>query len=135
MRVMPTPSRTMDLDPTWTYQVRAPRTRHSSHQGNLTNPHSTFPVHDHSFIHSHACIHTIIHTFIHSYIHSFMHSSIYSSHTSKHRICNYCFTMLHAASRSDSRLIRYERRPTEVRRPAHEGLEATSRQTELGEKT
>ena len=38
-------------------------------------------------------------------------------------------------SQSGSHLIRYERRPTEVRRPAREGLEATSRQTELGEKT
>ena len=27
---------------------------------NFTNPHFTFPVHDHSFIHSHACIHTFI---------------------------------------------------------------------------
>ena len=38
-------------------------------------------------------------------------------------------------SRSGSRLIRYERRPTGVQRPTHEGLEAASHQTELGEKT
>ena len=45
---------------TWTYPVRAPRTRHSGHRDNFTNPHFTFPVHEHSFIHSHACIHTFI---------------------------------------------------------------------------
>ena len=38
---------------------------------NFTNPHFTFLVHDHSFIHS---------------------------HTSKHRICNYCITTLHVVS-------------------------------------
>ena len=38
------------------------------------------------------------------------------------------------ASRSGSRLIQYERRPTEVRRLAREGLEAASCQTEPGEK-
>ena len=75
---------------------------------NFTNPHFTFPVHEHSFIHS---------------------------HTSKHRICNYCITTLHVATRSDSRLIQHERQPTRVQRPAHVGLEATSCQTELGEKT
>ena len=75
---------------------------------NFSNPHFTFLVHEHSFIHS---------------------------HTSKHRICNYCITTLHVASRSGSRLIRYERRPTDVRRPAHDGLEAASRQTEPWEKT
>ena len=67
---------------------------------NFTNPHFTFPVHEHSFIHS---------------------------HTFKHRICNYCITTLRVASQSCSHLIRYERRPTKVRRPAHEGLEAASR--------
>ena len=49
---------------------------------NFTNPHFTFPVHDHSFIHS---------------------------HTSKHRICNYCITTLRVASQSGSRLTQYER--------------------------
>ena len=97
----------MDLDFTRTYPVRAPRTRHSGHRGNFTNPHFTSPVHEHSFIHS---------------------------HTSKHRICNYCITTLRIASRSGSRLIRYERRPTEVQRLAREGLKAASRQTEPGEK-
>ena len=78
-------ARTLAPDPTWTYLVRAPQTRHSSHQGNFTDPHF-FPLHDHSFIHSHACIHT--------FIHSFIHSSIHSSHTSKHCICNCCITTL-----------------------------------------
>ena len=64
-----------------------------------------------------------------------MHVFIHSSHTSKHCICNCCITTLRVASRSGSRLIRYERRPTGVRRPACEGLEAVSRQTEPGEKT
>ena len=75
---------------------------------NFTNPHFTFPVHEHSFIHS--C-------------------------TSKHSICNYCITTLRIASRSGSHLIRYERQSTEVQRLAHKGLKATSRQTESGEKT
>ena len=94
-----------------------------SHQGNFTNPHYSFPLHDHSFIHSHALIHTFIHSLIHS-----------SIHLSKHCICNCCITTLHITSRSGSRLIRYERQSIEVRRPAHEGLEATSGQTEPGEK-
>ena len=42
--------------------------------------------------------------------------------------------MLRVASQSGTRLIRYEWRQTEVRRLAHEGLEAASHQTELGEK-
>ena len=42
--------------------------------------------------------------------------------------------MLRVASRSGSRLIRYERRPTRVQRPTHKGLEAASRQIEPGEK-
>ena len=100
---------------TQTYPIRAPRTRHLSPRGNFTNPHFTFPIHEHSFIHSHACIHT--------FIHSFIHSSIHSSHTSKHCICNCCIIML-----------RHERQPTEVRRSTCEGLEAASCQTELGEK-
>ena len=82
--------------------------RHSSHQGNFTNPHFTFPVHEHSFIHS---------------------------HTSKHFICNYCITTLRIASRSGSRLIQHERQLTRVRRIASEGLEATSRRSEPREKT
>ena len=76
----------------------------------------------------------LMHSLIHSFIHSFMHSSIHSSHTSKHCICNCCITMLRVASQSGSRLIVHERRPTEVRRPAHEGLEATSCQPEPMEK-
>ena len=88
----------------------------------------------HSSILMHAFIHSFMHTYIHSYIHSCMHSSKHSSHTSKHRICNYCVTTLRVTSQSGSHLIRYERRSTEVRRPAHEGLEAASCQTEPGEK-
>ena len=42
--------------------------------------------------------------------------------------------MLRVVTRSDSRLIQHERQPTEVRRPAREGLEAASCQTEPGEK-
>ena len=110
----------MDADFNRTYPVRAPQTRHSSHRGNFTNPRYTFPVHEHSFIHSHACIHTLV---------------IHLSHTSKHCISKCCITTLRVASRSGSRLIRYERRPTRVRRLAHKGLEAASRQTEPGEKT
>ena len=76
----------------------------SCHQGNITNP----------------CLH--------------FHYIIHSSHISKRCICNCCISTLRVASRSDSRLIRYERQRTEVRRSAHEGLEATSCQTGLGEK-
>ena len=74
---------------------------------------------------------------IHSSIlmHAFIRSSIHSSHTSKHCICNCCITTLRVTSRSGSRLIQYERRPTRVRRQAHEGLEAASHQTKPGEKT
>ena len=108
MRVMPTPSRTTDPDSTRTYPVTAPRTHHSSHRDNFTNPHFTFSAHEHSFIHS---------------------------HTSKHRICNCCITTLRITSQSDSHLIRYERRLTGVRRPARKGLEATSHQTEPRKKT
>ena len=68
-------------------------------------------------------------------MHAFIHSSIHSSHTSMHCICSCCITTLRVASQSGSRLIRYERRPTEVRRSTRKGLEATSRQTEPGEKT
>ena len=67
MQVTPAPFRTMDPDPTRTYPVRAPQTRHSSHQGNLQT-HFSFLVHDHSFIHSHAHIHTFGHTFIRTFI-------------------------------------------------------------------
>ena len=38
MQVTPAPSRTSDSNTTWTYPVRAPRTRHSCHRGNVTNP-------------------------------------------------------------------------------------------------
>ena len=75
-----------------------------------------------------------MHSYIHSYIHSFIHSSIHSSHTSKHCICNCYITTLRVTSQSGSHLIRYERQPTEVQRPAREGLKATSCQIELGEK-
>ena len=126
MQVTLAPSWTSDPDAMQTYPVRAPQIHHSSHQGNFTNPHFSFPFHDHSFIHSLACIHT--------YIHSFIHSSIHSSHTSKHCICNCYITTLRITSRSGSRLIRYERRPTEVRRQAHGGLETALCQTERGEK-
>ena len=47
---------------------------------------------------------------------------------------NPCISTLRVASRSGSRLIQYERRLTGVRRPAREGLEAASCQTEPGEK-
>ena len=47
-------------------------------------------------------------------------------------LCNYCIQTLRIASRSGSRLIRHERQTTEVRRPAREGSEATSRQTGPG---
>ena len=46
---------------------------------------------------------------------------------------NSCIPTLRVASRSGSRFIQYERRLTVVRRPAHEGLEAASCQTEPGE--
>ena len=72
---------------------------------------------------------------MHTFIHLVIYSSIHSSHTSKNCICICCITTLRVASRSGSRLIRYERRPTGVRRPVRKGLKATSRQTELGEKT
>ena len=102
------------------YPARAPRTHHSSHRGNFTDSH---------FFFFHC---TIIYSSI--LMHAFIHSFIHSSHTSKHCICNCCITMLRITSQSGSRLIQYERRPTEVRRPAHEGLKATSHQTEPGEK-
>ena len=60
---------------------------------------------------------------IHSSI--LMHAFIHSSHTSKHCICNCCITTLCFASRSGSRLIRYERRPIKVRRPAHGRLKGS----------
>ena len=47
---------------------------------------------------------------------------------------NSCIPTLRVASRSGSRLIRYERQLTKVQRPAHEGLEAASHQIEPGEK-
>jgi len=62
------------------------------------------------------------------------HYIVHLSHTSKCCICNCCISTLRVVSRSGSRLIRYERQPTEVRRPAHEGLEAASCQIEPGEK-
>ena len=47
---------------------------------------------------------------------------------------NSCIPMLRVTSRSGSCFIQYERRLTRVRRPAHEGVEAASCQTEPGEK-
>ena len=46
---------------------------------------------------------------------------------------NPCISTLRVTSRSGSHLIQYERRLTEVRRLAREGLEAASCQTEPGE--
>ena len=111
---MPSPSRMTDTDPIQTYPIGAPQTRHSSHRGNLTKLFFCFLVHNHSSI----------------LMHAFIHSSIHSSHTSKHCICNCCITTLRVASRSSSRLIRYERRQTKVQRLTREGLEAASRQHE-----
>ena len=79
----------------------------------------TISLYDHSFI----CCHSYIHT-THSFI-PYIRSIAYAVK---------CITMLRVASRSDSCLIQHEQRPTGVRMPAHEGLEAASRQTELGEK-
>ena len=92
MQVIPTPSQTSDSNPTRTYLVGA--SRHSHHQGNITEP--RFQVY-----------HIL-------------------------NLCNYYIQTLSIASRSGSRLIRHERQTTEVRRPACEGSEATSRQTEPG---
>ena len=72
---------------------------------------------------------------MHVFIHSVIYSSIHSSHTSKHCICRFCIITLRVASQSGSRLIRYERWLTEVRRPTRKGLEAASCQIEPGEKT
>ena len=71
-------------------------------------------------------MHSCIHSYIHPYIHPIHPSIAYA---------NCCITTLHIVSRSGSHLIRHERQLTEVRRPAHEGLEATSCRTEPGEKT
>ena len=70
------------------------------------------------------------------YEHSFIHARIHSFHTSKSiAYVVKCITTLRVASQSGSCLIQHEQRPIGVRRPAHEGPEAASRQTELGEKT
>ena len=70
------------------------------------------------------------------YEHSFIHARIHSFHTSKSiAYAVKCITTLRVASRSGSCLIQQEQRSTGVRRPAHEGLEATWHQTEPGEKT
>ena len=89
MLMQVTPS---DSNPTRTYLVGA--SRHSHHQGNITEP--RFQVY-----------HIL-------------------------NLCNYCIQTLRIASRSGNRLIRHERQTTEVRRPAREGFEAASRQTEPG---
>ena len=68
--------------------------------------------------------------------HSFVHALIHSFHTSKSiAYAVKRITTLHVASRSGNCLIQHEQRSIGVRRPAHEGLEAASRQIELGEKT
>ena len=118
MQVTPTPSRMTDTDPTLTYLVRALQTRHSSHRGNFTNPHLCFPVHDHSFIHAHACIHAFIHTFIpyiqafihpfscmHSYIHSYIHPYIHLIHPS---IAYAIIASQHFASRHKAVVISFD---------------------------
>ena len=64
MRVMPTPSRMTDMDPTRTYPIGAPRTRHLSHRCNFTNPRFTFPIHKHSFSCMHLYIQIIAYTII-----------------------------------------------------------------------
>ena len=94
----------------------------------VTLPTFTISLYDHSFICCHSYIHARIHTFIHARIHS--------SHTSK---------ASHMQSNASQRsVLRHEatvasfnmsKRPTKVRRPAHEGLEAAPYQTEPGEKT
>ena len=126
MWVMLTSSRTTDLDSIRTYPVRAPRTHHSSHRGNFTDPPLfLFPLHDHSFIHSHACIHTFIHSFIHSSIHP-IHPSIAYAIAASQR-----FTSRHEAA-----VVSFDMSGDQpwFKRPAHEGLKAASRQIELGEK-
>ena len=111
-RAMQTPSRTTDPDPTRTYLVRSPQTRHSSHRSNFTNPHFSFPLHDHSFIHSHACIHTFIHLSINPYIHPSIAYAIATSQrfASRHEAVVVSFDM------SDNR-PRFEGQPTKGSRP------------------
>ena len=104
MLVQLTPAPSRTSDPNPTRTCPVRAPHHSCHQGNITDPR----LHFHYIIHS-SCI-------------------------SKRCICNRCISTLRVASRRGSHLILYERRPTEVRRPAHEGLEAASRETELGEK-
>ena len=65
VQVTAAPSQTSDPNPARTCPIRAPQIHHSSHRDNFTNPRSAFLVHDHSFIHSHACFHTFIHPYIH----------------------------------------------------------------------
>ena len=69
-----------------------------------------------------------MHPHIHPYNHSFIpyiQSIAYAIDASQ---------MLRVVSQSGSRLIRHERRPTGVRRPTHEGIEAAPPQTVPGEK-
>ena len=94
----------------------------------VTLPTPTISLYDYSFICCHSYIHTRIHTFIHTN-HSFIPYIRSIAYAVK------CITTLLVASRSGSCLIQHEQRPTGVRRSAHEGLEATSCQTEPGEKT
>ena len=66
VQVTPAPSQTLDPNPAWTCPVRA--SRHSCHQGNITDPRF--------------CFHYIIHSF----------------HIFKHCICNCRISMLRVAS-------------------------------------
>ena len=102
VQVTPAPSQTSDPNLAWTCLIRA--SRHSCHQGNITDPRFRF--------------YYIVHSF----------------HIFKRCICNCHISTLHITSQSSSHLIRYERQLTEVQRPAHEGLEAAACQTKPGEK-
>ena len=82
VQVTTAPSQMSDPNHARTCPVRA--SRHSCHQGNITDPRF--------------CFYYIVH----------------SSHISKRCIYNCCISMLHVASQSGSRLIRYEQQLTEV---------------------
>ena len=85
----------------------------------LPTPISTLPMHDHSFIHSHACIHTFIHTFIHSSIHPFIHPihpSIAYAIAASQRFASRHEAVVVSFDMSGDRL-RFEGRPMESSRP------------------
>ena len=50
MQVAPALSQMLDPYPARTYPVRAPRTRHSCHRGNITNPRFFLTITIHTFI-------------------------------------------------------------------------------------